>query len=193
MAKEYFSTRKESPVQKEASVVSTPNAAPVVTESATITTLSGAGNGSATSPTVSQTGILLGDEQAGQSIFKTNCATCHRYGQQGNNIGPDLTKISQKFDKNTLLEAIVNPSAGIAFGYEPWLITTKTGQTYYGFLVSDGEQTVVIKGVTGQKHTIPTDKVFSRRQYRTSLMPDAVSMGLNDRQLADLTAYLLKQ
>lgn len=142
---------------------------------------------------VAQVAVLTGNRQAGLNVFKANCANCHRHGGQGNAIGPELTKIHEKFDRNGLLDAIIYPSAGIAFGYEPWLITTTTGQTYYGFLVSDGEQSVVVKGVTGQKHTIPTDKVLSRRQYKTSLMPDPASMGLQPQQLADLTAFLLKQ
>ncbi len=140
-----------------------------------------------------QIAALTGDERTGQAVFKTTCASCHRYKQVGNDVGPDLTQIHQKLDKNALIDAILNPSAGIAFGYEPWLLTTKTGQTYYGFLVSDGEQSVVIKGVTGQKHTIAADNVASRKQFKNSLMPRPESMGLKPQQIADLTAFLLKQ
>lgn len=135
---------------------------------------------------------LAGNETAGQTVFKNTCAICHRHGEQGKDIGPELTKIHQKFDRNGLLDAILNPSAGLAFGYEPWLVTTKNGQTYYGFLISDGQQAIVMKDAAGQKHTIPTAQVASRKQYSTSLMPDPVSLGLSEQQLADLVAYLLK-
>jgi putative membrane-bound dehydrogenase-like protein len=135
---------------------------------------------------------LQGNETAGLAVFKANCTTCHRHGQEGKDIGPELTKIHQKFDRNGLLDAILNPSAGLAFGYEPWLVTTKTGQTYYGFLISDGQQAIVVKDAAGQKHTIPTAQVASRKQYSTSLMPDPASLGLSEQQLADLVAYLLK-
>jgi len=140
-----------------------------------------------------QVAMLSGSEKSGLLLFKANCATCHRYGQLGKDIGPDLTQIRQKLDRAALTDAIVNPSAGIVFGYEPWLVTTKKGQTFYGFLVSDGEQSVVVKGATGQQHTIPTSEVASRRQYKTSLMPSADAMGLDQQKLADLTAFLLKQ
>ena len=136
---------------------------------------------------------LTGNEQAGLAVFSANCGTCHRHGDLGKDIGPGLTQIHQKFDRNGLLDAILNPSAGLAFGYEPWLLTTKKGQTYYGFLVSDGEQAVVVKDAAGQKHTIPTGQIVSRKQYTTSLMPDPVAMGLNEQQLADLVAFLLKK
>jgi putative membrane-bound dehydrogenase-like protein len=142
---------------------------------------------------ISKITALGGDATAGLAVYKANCATCHKYGAQGAEIGPELTKIHEKFDKNGLLDAIINPSAGLAFGYEPWLVTTKNGQTYYGFLISDGAQAVVVKDAAGQKHTILKSKIASRKQYTTSLMPDPVAMGLTEQQLADLTAYLLKR
>ena len=147
----------------------------------------------AKTPVTDQVTTLMGSQKAGLAVFNANCANCHRYGKLGNDVGPELTQIHQKLDRDALLDAIINPSAGIVFGYEPWLITTKKGQTYYGFLVSDSEQSVVVKGVTGQQHTIPADQVASRRQYKTSLMPTADAMKLNQQQLADLTAFLLKQ
>jgi putative membrane-bound dehydrogenase-like protein len=194
MAKEYFSTKPE-PVETEAvaSSAAVDKPTPIATTEATPAKVVDTPASGSSDPLIAQIAMLPGDERTGRTVFKTNCSTCHRHGQQGTDVGPELTKIHQKFDKNSLLDAILHPSAGIAFGYEPWLITTKKGQTFYGFLVSDGEQTVVVKGVTGQKHTIPTDQVFSRRQYKTSLMPDPTAMGLTNQQLADLTAFLLKQ
>ncbi|MFC5410930.1 PVC-type heme-binding CxxCH protein [Larkinella bovis] len=148
--------------------------------------------GGAAALSLKKIAALSGNETAGQAVFKASCSTCHRHGPTGRDIGPELTKIHQKFDRNGLLDAILNPSAGLAFGYEPWLITTKNGQTYYGFLISDGQQAIVVKDAAGQKQTIPTAQVASRKQYSTSLMPDPTSLGLSEQQLADLVAYLLK-
>ena len=182
MAKDYFTLKPEKSVEMplDETTIASPSPAVKLTESGR-------------NPLIEQVVMLTGDEKGGLTVFKNNCATCHRHDKLGNDVGPELTQIHQKLDKIALLDAIINPSAGIAFGYEPWLITTKKGQTYYGFLVSDGEQSVVIKGLKGQKHTVPTDQVFSRRQYKTSLMPTPDALGLNPQQLADLTAFLLKQ
>lgn len=201
MAKEYFSPKRlVEEVVKEAppALVDGQKPATLIVDEKPVTTappalVVAASNGNGTGLSIGQITALTGNERIGQALFKTTCATCHRHRQTGNDIGPELTQIHQKFDKNALLDAILNPSAGIAFGYEPWMITTKSGQTYYGFLVSDGEQSVVIKGVTGQKHTIPTGDVVSRRQFKNSLMPSPASMGLKPQQIADLTAFLLKQ
>jgi putative membrane-bound dehydrogenase-like protein len=129
--------------------------------------------------------------KAGQKVFTTSCATCHKVGNEGMEIGPELTLIKKKFDKLGLLDAIINPSGGIVFGYEGWLINKKDGDSVYGFLVADGEQAVVVKDVAGQKHTIATKDISSRKKQDASLMPDPTMMGLSEKNLADLTEYLL--
>ena len=195
MAGDYFSPKRPVASVTETSIASVVRETPVAEETPVAPSASSSGNGNVTVTgfSIGRIAALTGNERTGQALFRTVCATCHRHKQLGNDVGPELTQIHQKFDKNALLDAILNPSAGIAFGYDPWLVTTKTGQTYYGFLVSDGEQSVVIKGVTGQRHTIPADKIASRRQYKTSLMPNPESMGLKPQQVADLTAFLLRQ
>jgi putative membrane-bound dehydrogenase-like protein len=133
---------------------------------------------------------MKADPTHGQSVFATHCATCHRHGEQGADIGPDLTKIHQKFDKITLLDAIMNPSASIVFGYEAYTIITKKDETYFGFLLSDGP-TVVIKDAAGQRHAFKADQIKSREKMPNSLMPSPSSLGLDEQGLADLTGYLL--
>ena len=133
---------------------------------------------------------MKADPKHGQTVFTNNCASCHRHGESGADIGPDLTMIHQKFDKITLLDAIVNPSASLVFGYEAYTITTQKGESYFGFLLSDGP-TVVIKDAAGKQHAIKADQIKSRVKLPNSLMPDPTAMGLDEQALADLTGYLL--
>src|SRR5690606_12366725 len=114
---------------------------------------------------------IQGDEAKGKSVFQAKCATCHRVGTEGLNIGPDLSMIGAKFDEFGLLDAIVNPSAGMAFGYEMWLITKNDGTTATGFLQADGE-TVVLKGMNNEVYNIKAADIASRKQFSTSIMPE---------------------
>jgi putative heme-binding domain-containing protein len=136
---------------------------------------------------------LIPNRQNGAAIFAKTCAACHRVGTVGSDIGPELSQIGTKYDQPTLLDAIVNPSAGIVFGYEPYLVSTRDGGSYYGFLVADGPQTVVIKDLTGRRHTVRTDSVLSKRRQENSLMPEPSAFGFTEQDLADLSAYLLTQ
>lgn len=140
---------------------------------------------------VSLASSMPSDVAKGRQVFLTHCAICHRFGEDGKEIGPDLSLIDKKFDKNGLLDAIINPSASMAFGYEPWIIQTKDRQTYYGFVVGDGA-TVVLKDAAGQSTSIKASHIASRKQLKNSLMPEPSSMGLKEKDLSDLTGYLLK-
>jgi putative heme-binding domain-containing protein len=106
-------------------------------------------------------------------------------------LGPDLTLIQKKLAKEALLDAIINPSAGIVFGYEPWTINTKDGNSYFGFLIAENVQTVVIRDMGGKKEVIPISKIASRQKQEKSLMPEPSALGLKGQDLAHITTYLL--
>ena len=132
---------------------------------------------------------LQGEVEKGQLIYSEKCSTCHQIGDVGTEIGPDLKYIRQKFDKTALTDAILNPNGAITFGYEPVLITAKNDQVYSGFLLSEGE-TTVIKDVAGNRHTIPREDILEKSVMNTSLMPDPAGLGMNEQDLADVVAYL---
>ncbi len=135
---------------------------------------------------------LKADINKGKLVFNTYCATCHKVGNAGNTIGPELTGIKSKFDKPSLLDAIVNPSAAIVFGYEPWLINMKGGESLYGFILSENANVVVLKDVAGVKHNVAVNTVIKKEKQQGSLMPDPATNKITDQQLADVTAWLLK-
>lgn len=129
--------------------------------------------------------------EKGKNIFMGKCSSCHKMAAAGNEIGPDLTFIGKKLDQTSLLNAIKYPSASIVFGYEPWIIDTKSGESFYGFLVADGNN-IVLKDLSGKKHTIPASSVTKRKKQESSIMPNAVALGLTEQDLAHLTRYLLE-
>lgn len=133
---------------------------------------------------------LKGDFTRGEKIFSDKCTACHKIGDKGNDIGPKLATVGEKFDKTAILDAMLNPSAAIAFGFEFMIIKTKSDQAFYGFLLSEGK-TTILKDVTGNQIVIDTKTIESKQQMKTSIMPDAVSLGLNEQDLADVTSYLI--
>ena len=135
---------------------------------------------------------LKADVAKGKTVFASRCASCHKLGNEGNAIGPDLTSIGKKFDSPALLDAIINPSAAIVFGYEQWLVNTKDGASIYGFLISENKHTIVIRDIAGQKHIIEVIKIASKKKQNKSLMPDPVSNGLTEKDLADIVGFLKK-
>jgi putative membrane-bound dehydrogenase-like protein len=128
---------------------------------------------------------------AGESVFSQYCAGCHRINNKGNDTGPDLTPIKSKFDKEALLNAILNPSDGIVFGYDAWSIQLADGRSFFGFLIGENEHTVTLRDLAGQRHVIEVKTIRSRKKQEQSVMPSAAALQLTRQQLADLSAYLM--
>lgn len=141
---------------------------------------------------VADVAALEGDASRGKQAFIKTCGACHSVAGSGGVAGPDLTDINAKFDKAALLDAIINPGAGIVFGYEAWTITTSDGASYYGFLVADGDNTVVIRDLAGNRHTLATAAVTSRVKEQGSVMPTPAALGMSGEEIADIAAWLLK-
>ena len=136
-------------------------------------------------------GELRGNAAQGGIIFSKTCASCHKVGRTGATVGPDLTAIRNKFDRNALLDAIIHPDAAIVFGYEAWTINLADGQSYFGFLIADGPRTITVKDLAGKSHVIETSQIRSRKKQGKSIMPAPDALGLTEQDLADVSEYLM--
>jgi putative membrane-bound dehydrogenase-like protein len=136
---------------------------------------------------------LVGDASRGKIRFDGSCSTCHRRGagSPGAEVGPDLSDVGRKFDRNGLIEAIVNPSAGIAFGFGAELFVTRRGESHIGFLQSDAV-TISIRDGYGSVRTIPRDELDARVPLKGSLMPGPLALALSDQDVADIVAFLME-
>jgi putative heme-binding domain-containing protein len=133
-----------------------------------------------------------GDAARGETRFLANCSTCHRRGASGPGaeVGPDLAEIDRKFDRAGLVDAILNPSAAIAFGFNAELFVTRGNEPIIGFLQADGP-TMAIRDGYGRVHTAAKDDVTARVPLKTSLMPDPLALGLAEQDIADIVAFLM--
>jgi len=145
-----------------------------------------------TLPAAAQLAALEGDARRGRQVFlseRAKCASCHAYAGQGLEIGPDLTAIREKYGASEILEAIVDPSAAIALGYDTYVIATTDGRLLSGFLLAEGED-VVLRDTQGRRHVVRADEVEAKRRQELSAMPAGVALELEPQEIADLVAFL---
>ncbi len=142
-------------------------------------------------PSVAELARMPGSAARGAELFfgKATCGQCHTFHGRGADIGPDLSAVKQKYAPEALLDAMLNPSAGIAFGYDTWLVETKDEELYTGFVVRDGDE-LVLRDTAGRRHSIPKAEIASRARQTVSAMPDGVATGLSPQGIADVLALL---
>ena len=107
---------------------------------------------------VDRTAILAlrGDRERGRLVFTANaaaqCKSCHKAGDVGENVGPDLTKIGTKYNKPALLDQILEPSKTIEPQYTTYLLETKDGRVSERLAVERTKDVVVLKDAQGKTH-----------------------------------------
>ncbi len=132
---------------------------------------------------------LKGNIENGRTVFAAQCAVCHQVGDEGMDFGPRLSEIGSKLPKEGLLEAIINPSAGISFGFESWEVTLKNGSVVMGIIASQTNEEMVLKYPGGNGETIKIADVKTVKKNAESIMP-ALQDAMSAQQMADLLAYL---
>ena len=136
---------------------------------------------------------LPGDAGRGKAVFRNpahTCTLCHRDGEAGTNVGPDLAEIGRKLGKGALYDAILDPDAGISVGFETWEVTTRDGTEHIGILISDEERGVTLRNLLGDPVFVIREAIHDQRQLSTSLMPEGLGVAIGRENLVDLVAYL---
>lgn len=131
---------------------------------------------------------LKGDPVRG-AVIATACQTCHQFGSVGTEFGPALTQFGMTQTREVIINAILDPSADIAHGYEGTEIETKDGLIIDGLLLAKGDPTI-IKSMGGLTQTIPAKLIKHVRKMDRSLMLSAAQLGLSPQDLADVVAYV---
>ena len=131
------------------------------------------------------------DLKHGREVFLQACATCHRIGNEGSEVGPDLLG-QLGVAEESLLKDILMPNEKIRPGFETTLVQTRDGGAVTGMLKSDGATSLTLIQAGGVEQVLLRKDVQGVRRLATSLMP-SFAEGLKPADVADLLAWLRGQ
>ena len=130
-------------------------------------------------------------------MFKaTLCFACHRVGGEGGSAGPDLSALGGRFTLPDLAEALLEPNKVVSDQYQFSVITRKDGSSTWGRVVEEkgGVITLVSNAYDfSQTEQLRRAEVESITPSEVSPMPAGLINTLNEDELRDLLAYLLKK
>jgi putative membrane-bound dehydrogenase-like protein len=138
-----------------------------------------------------------GNADRGRKVFfdveKALCSKCHRIGEQGERIGPELTGVGSRFSRVYLTESILEPSRTIAPSYESVLLGLRDGRLLTGLVVEETEKTLTLADNSGQKQVLAKAAIEERHRQAQSTMPDGLEKRLTVDEFVDLIAFLVSQ
>lgn len=128
------------------------------------------------------------DLQRGHELFGQACATCHRIGTEGHDVGPDLLG-QLGMAEDSLLKDILMPNERIRPGYETTLVQMADGSAVIGILKDDGATSLTLALPNGVEQVLLRKDVTGVRRLATSLMP-SFAEGLTPADAANVLAWL---
>ena len=132
-------------------------------------------------------------EKGRQAFVDAQCLACHRFGNEGGGVGPDLTAVASRFSRRDVLESIIDPSKVVSEQFLNTTVVLKNGDDHTGRLVDEtGDQLVLVPNQLQPetKITVKKSDVKTRSFSKLSPMPQGLADALSKDDLLDLLAFI---
>jgi len=136
-------------------------------------------------PALSQSG----DAAAGRAVFERACAVCHKVGDLGVEVGPDLATLSDR-SPESLLIAILDPNAAFEARYTNFTAALGDGRVLSGMIAAETANSVTLRRQEGKEDVLLRREIDELTSSGQSLMTEGLETELSPRDLADLIAFL---
>jgi putative membrane-bound dehydrogenase-like protein len=134
-------------------------------------------------------GRLPGDAARGLAVFEKRCATCHRWGDLGHDVGPDLATLTDRLP-GTMLVAIFDPNRAVEARYLSYTAVTQQGLSHTGILAQESDSSVTLVKPDGKRESLLRSELVELSSSGKSLMPEGLENELSPQDVADVLTML---
>lgn len=127
-----------------------------------------------------------------QALAAAACLRCHRMGDSGSPVGPDLTHVGKRFDGRALLESIIEPSRQVDPKYLNATYLLSDGRIVSGRTlgVSKQQLTLEIDPLSGRTLVVDRQEIEASLPTTVSPMPAQLLDTLTREEVLALIALL---
>ncbi|MCA9228313.1 MAG: c-type cytochrome, partial [Planctomycetales bacterium] len=129
------------------------------------------------------------DTLRGRAVFQKNCATCHRIGDVGVNVAPDISDSRTK-QPSQLLADILQPNRAIDNNYVNYVVVTEDGQSLSGIVAAETATSVTFRQPENKAVTLLRTDIAEMRSTGQSLMPEGLERNISLAEMADLLSFI---
>lgn len=137
---------------------------------------------------------MNGNLNRGRSLFQNSkiiqCRNCHRAGNHGRALGPDLDRIGTRQSRREILTNILDPSRKIDPAFQTWTLVMTSGKVHSGLLARKTDDETLLRDVLGKEIRVAADDIEVLIAQKKSLMPELLLRDVTPQDAADLLAWL---
>jgi putative heme-binding domain-containing protein len=129
------------------------------------------------------------DPKRGRDVFAKNCTACHRIGDLGVNVAPDIGD-SRTMTPGQILVDILDPNRKVDNNFFSYTAITKDGRIYTGILATETAASVTFRQPENKTVSLLRDQIEELRSNGVSLMPVGLEKNVDLQQMADLISFI---
>ncbi len=130
-----------------------------------------------------------GDVNAGKAVFTKICASCHRVGDIGYKVAPDLASVKNKSEEDLLI-AILDPNREAQPSFNTYTVVTQQGRSFSGIIASESANSITLKRAQEKQDVVLRTNIDEMIATGVSLMPEGLEKDLSKQQIADVIAFV---
>ena len=130
-----------------------------------------------------------GDVQLGSQLFKKMCSQCHKLGDVGHAVGPDLASLTDK-TPDAIITAVLDPNRAVETKFLTFTAVTRAGVAHAGLIAAETAGSVTLRGAEGKEVTLLRSEIEELQSSTKSLMPEGLERDLKPADAAALIAYI---
>jgi putative heme-binding domain-containing protein len=127
-----------------------------------------------------------------QAFNDAQCIACHRFGNEGGSVGPELAAASSKYTRRDILESIIEPSKIVSEQYQNTAFILKDGDDLAGRVMEEDNRKIVLvtDPLKQTQREIRKSDIKERQPSKISSMPEGLVNMLTKDEILDLLAYI---
>jgi putative heme-binding domain-containing protein len=129
------------------------------------------------------------DAVRGKQVFAKNCATCHKIGEIGVNVAPDISDSRTKTPAQ-ILGDIIQPNRAIDANYIAWNVLLADGSSASGVLSAETGTSITLRQPEGKTLVVSRSDIEQLKSTGLSLMPEGLEKNIPHQDMADLIAFI---
>src|SRR5262249_49850758 len=132
---------------------------------------------------------LPSNPAGGERVFERECMTCHKLGERGHAVGPNLSSVQRRTPGELLLH-IIDPNREVAPDYLEYAVSLDDGRILTGLVVAESAGSLTLRRPGGAEDTVLRTNIEAVAGTGKSLMPEGLEARVSPQEMADVIAFL---
>lgn len=133
---------------------------------------------------------LASEPPRGAAVFQRECQACHRLGDRGHNVGPNLLSIRNRTPAEVLAN-VLDPNREVAPNFQEYVVALDDGRVLTGIIAEETATSLTLRRAEGIEETVLRQNIDEISATGHSLMPEGFEKKIKPQEMADLISFLL--